>query len=105
MTRTAPSSAIAGACATTTATGKARRGAAIEKAETMPPHMPTQCTLPTRPATKNGNRDSTVMTVSGPVSDRAGVSRPVGALFLQVAVEHHADIADQQAAARRHGNP
>jgi hypothetical protein len=36
---------------------------AIEKALTMPPHMPTQWTLPTSPAIKKGNRDSAFMAV------------------------------------------
>src|SRR5574341_1044520 len=69
-----------------------------EKAPTMPPHMATQCTPETRP------RASMARTRPSPTSDHLGVAGARRAL-AQVAVEHHADRAHEEASARRDDNP
>src|SRR4051794_39605767 len=101
ITRSAPSAARGAACVIT-ATGKAGAPAgAIEKALTMPPHMPTQWTLPARPTRNTGNR---LRASTGRRSDGARVAR-TGCARAQVAVEHHAHIADQDAPLGRHAQP
>src|SRR3569623_1429640 len=90
----------------TTGIGNRGRGAeATDMALTIPPHMPMQCTLPSKPIMKIGMR--LIPFMRAPLSNRFRITqgRRLAVFRVQVAVEHHADIADQQAAFRRHGQP
>src|SRR5262245_63965496 len=64
----------------------------------MPPHMPAQCTPEASPS---------AAMAAGKASSKSDDLRIRGARFAlaKVAVEHHADGAHEQPAARRHRDP
>src|SRR5471032_2946034 len=84
--------------------GRADGACAADSAPTMPPHMPTQCTLPASPTKNIGS--SWVASITA--SDGFRVAQRLRRLLArlrQMAVEDHADITDQQAAVGRDVDP